>query len=363
MAMKVKWFLVLLFGARVLANEFNYLHRSAKGLMMGDAYTTLATGPATLFYNPALAVRNNLFSFYPVPVDAKIIDIIKEKEKLDRIDSENISSFADSIIGYPIHIGLAATPTLKFGWFTLTPFAIAKANIIARDRIHPVLSMDYRYDRGVCLGFGFIPFGNGRKGRSVALGFSVKHIKRQGIMGDYDVFGTTVADIISTGSTDINDIKRILGQAEGKGTGFDVGIDWRHKFPNATFAMGLSALDVADTKIKVYQGEGDLPDQQMSLNFGTSFSQKFGSLLDWTISLDIHPIRANIEFKEKIHGGLRIGIPLLDFFVGSNGGLLSYGVSFGIPILEISAGVYESRVDYMTSRRLAAYVSVLDFAF
>ena len=45
----------------------------------------------------------------------------------------------------------------------------------------------------------------------------------------------------------------------------------------------------------------------MVLNFGTSISQKLGPLFDWTLSLDIHPIGAEIDFDEKVHGGIRLG--------------------------------------------------------
>ena len=137
-------------------------------------------------------------------------------------------------------------------------------------------------------------------------------------MGFYDAFGVTVADIISTGSTELDEIKDIVGYSMGTAWGGDLGVDWRYQSKNSIFAVGFSALDITNTE---FEGEEKVSDQKMSLNFGTSLTVKPNRWVDGTVSFDLHPMGEDIDFIEKVHVGIRLGIPLLDFYAGYNAGI------------------------------------------
>ena len=63
----MKWiFLLLLLSVSVYGREDRTLGRSARGLLMGDAYTAIADDEFTLYYNPALLARHENFSFNPI---------------------------------------------------------------------------------------------------------------------------------------------------------------------------------------------------------------------------------------------------------------------------------------------------------
>ena len=55
---KVLIIAALTISAPLVKAEFKYLDRSEEGLLMGDAYTTLADDESVLFYNPAALGRN-----------------------------------------------------------------------------------------------------------------------------------------------------------------------------------------------------------------------------------------------------------------------------------------------------------------
>ena len=355
--------LALLVIRNIWGRDYVYFHRSPRGLMMGDAYTTLATGPSTLFYNPALLARNKLFAFYPLPIDIEVFNILDEEQRFEELENDDVAELANAIIGFPISLKAASAPTLKFARVALTPFAISRFNAIIRDRIHPIIDIDYRYDRGISLGLGFIPYGRSRKGWSVAFGIAFKYIKREGIIDQYDLFGVKFADLITSGSMGISEIKQDLGFSIGRGIGMDLGLDWRHQGRSSAFALGFSIQDVLDTKIEVFHGEGKLPAQQMNLSFGTSFSQKLGRFFDWAWAFDLHPLGEDIDFEYKIHGGLRLGLPILDVFVGSNAGLTSYGVAFDLFAFDVALGTYGKRAGGAEREYLALSISLLDFAF
>lgn len=341
--------------------EFNYLARSPEGLLMGDAYTTLATGAFSLFYNPALAARNKLFAFYPIPVSLGATDFVTETDKFDDLDTDETSTLADAVIGTPLHANAGIFPTIKLGWFTFTPFANATTNAVIYDNVHPVIDIDYRLDRGFATGLGYERSkGNG----SWAFGVATKYINRRGIFGQFDVFGKEFSDVVSSDGSEIDAITEGLGYTEGKGWGFDAGVDYRYTKGPGTWALGFSALDIGNTTLTKTSGDGELPDQFMSLNLGTSFS--FDTpLLSWTLSADLHPINANIDTLQKLHLGAKVGIPLLDVMVGYNGGYLSYGAGVRLFPFRLYLGFYDKEVGEnvgdLRSDRLVAYISLLDF--
>lgn len=351
----------IFFSSSLMAGEFKYLARSPQALLMGDAFTTLATGPYTLFYNPALAARNSLFAFYPLPLSGGVTDPLAYEDLSDELDTTDTATFANTLIGRPLHLSGGVHPTIKVGPITFTPFASTSADVIIFDRVHPVVDIDYRVDRGFATGVAK-DFKNGNG--SWAVGVGAKYISREAIDGKFDVFGKTFSDVISGGDTDIDTIKDALGVTKGKGWGFDFGIDYRYTKGPGTFAMGLSVLDIADTKLTLQEGTGSVPDQEMSVNFGTSFN--FDTpIFSWTVSADVHPINSSQDELQKIHLGARVGIPLIDLMVGYNGGYVSYGAGVRLWPFRLAVGFYDKEVGVeagdLKSDRIVAYISLLDF--
>lgn len=347
---------------KAFAYEFKYLQRSPEALLMGDAYTTLADGAYTLFYNPALVARNELFQFYPMPVNIGATNFFSGDIEYDDLDTNEPEDLVNSVIGVPLHIHTGAVPTVKLGWFTFTPFAIAKTDAVILNPVHPILDIDYRLDRGFSAGIGYA----GKGKNSVAVGLAVKYINRQSIFGQFDVFGKEFADIIASDTSDFNEVREALGYTQGKGVGYDFGLDWRYETGAGTFALGFSAMDIADTSFEVTEGTGTIPDQTMMIAAGTSYQFK-SMLLDWTLSADFHPINANIDNIQKIHLGAKVAIPLLSVYAGWNGGHISYGAGFNMFPFEVKIGYYGKEVGDnvgdLKSERIVAYISLLDFTF
>ena len=311
-------FLILLGGADV-ALARKYLHRSSKGLMMGDAYLTLAEGSNTLFYNPAMAVRNNLFAIYLLPIDGGLINILEESSRFKMIregGGGSLQGFTDAFIGYPLDIRGGIVPTIKFGWFTLSLFNTVSAELVIHDQTHPVLWADAAHDQGFALGFGIIPYGHGGRGQSLAVGVSVKSIKRKFIRGDYDVFGTTFVDLLDSGNLSLNKLQDLLGYSSGEGVGFDFGFDWRYKTPQRVLAFGASVLDILDTKIDRTEGKKLDLNQPMAVNLGSSYSHRWGRSVDLTLALDFQSVLVKGPLKEKLRSGITPRYSLIRLYGG-----------------------------------------------
>ncbi len=349
------------------AYEFKYLNRSPRGLLMGDAYTTLAEDSHSLFYNPALLARNDLFAFYPAPISIGATNFLAAKDKFDDLDTNNTEDFAAAVMGEPLHFQAGATPTIKLMGFGFTPFAVSTMNAILLDATHPVLDIDYRLDRGFATGFAWtIGKKKGAKGSSTAIGLAAKYINRQGIVNQFDVFGKEVADIIASDNSDFDQIRRGLGYSQGKGWGVDAGADYRYVASDTEFRAGLSFLDIGDTKITTNEGTDTLPDQQMSVNMGFSFGQ-FGEYASWVVAADLHPLNSNIQTLQKVHLGAKVKFTFFELMAGWNGGYASYGAGIDFFPFEIMVGFYDKEIGKeigdTQSKRIIAYISLFDFTF
>ncbi|GAB4024051.1 MAG: hypothetical protein Fur0010_27360 [Bdellovibrio sp.] len=335
--------------------EFMYLARSPEALMMGDAYTAVADDSYTLFYNPAVMGRHNGVTFHVLnpsfkltnPVDVNIgFDGVDVTTNLDRFQNfpSDPALITDKILGYPLYLSLGATPTIKMQNFAISLLGVSKMKFSLENAIHPMLNLDYRTDTGFIMGYGFPITGRKGKGKSAvgnttSVGVAVKRIKRAGIDETYDLFGTRLLEILNNAS-DAQAIRRQLGYSKGSAWGFDLGLDSTTTFGNSTLAFGTSLLDVGGTKFKKEEGDVDVPEQEMSLNFGSAFSQNWG-LLSYTFSFDYHnAIDPSMAIMSKTHLGFKLDLPIIDLYLGWNGGYSSLGLATDIMFMRLMVGMY-----------------------
>lgn len=345
-------FLFFISGSRA---EFMYLARSPEALMMGDAYTAIANDAYTLFYNPAAMGRHTGVTFHVFnpsfkltnPADVKIgLDGIETSTNLERFENfpSDPALIADKILGYPLYFSLGATPTIKMQHFAITLLGVSKMSFSLENAIHPMLDLDYRTDTGFIMGVGIPLAGRKTKGKAAgghttSLGVGLKRINRSGIKDTYDLFGTRLLEILNN-AADAQAIRRQLGYSKGSAWGFDMGIDSATTFGPSTIAFGASLLDIGNTKFKKEEGIADVPEQEMSLNLGTAFSQDFG-VAGYTLSFDYHnAIDPTSSVMTKTHLGFKLDLPIVDLYLGWNGGYSSLGVGVDIMFMRLMAGMY-----------------------
>ena len=207
----------------VLAQELSYISRSPKALLMGDAFTAIADDEFTLFYNPAALAKNKGVSFTLLDPSFGLTNALTELDRFKNFPSGAGAApqIANRLMDFPIYIQVGAVPTLKMGPIGFSLFADNKTSILLRNATNPMLNVNYRYDRGFIIGYAHNLIGSGAfikkekksskstaaAGQRLSIGFSVKHMNRQGIKNQFDLFGTTILSSINSGSGDINAIK------------------------------------------------------------------------------------------------------------------------------------------------------------
>ena len=359
------------------AQEVNYLARSPRALLMGDAFTAIADDEFTLFYNPAALGRNKGVSFTLLDPSFGLTDALSESDRFKNFPS-SAPAIANRIMDFPIYVQAGAFPTLKMGQFGFTLFANNKYSLVLRNATNPELDINYKYDRGFILGFahniGSGAFSSRVKkssktstsaGNRLSLGMAIKHINRQGLEGQFDLFGTTLLNKINSGSTDISALKDALGYSKGAAWGYDLGAEYTVSSGRSAFTSAISILDAFDTHYSKTEGTAKVPKQEMIVNSGVAFKQDFG-IFDYTLSADLHPITGPTDLGRKFHFGSEFSIPLITLNAGLSEGYVSYGASIKLWPIKITAGFYGVEVGShyreQEARRFILYLSLFDFS-
>ena len=363
----------------VFSREIGYIGRSPRAQLMGDAFTAVADDEYTLFYNPAALGRNKSVTLTAINPSIGGTNAIKDTDRFKDFPKSDPAAIADRILNYPVSIQASVFPGLKMGPFGFSLFASSKTNIVLRNAIHPILDADYRYDRGFIAGYAH-SFGSGAfasrakkttkqkitTGQRISIGVAVKHMNREGLNDQFDLFGTTLLNKINSGSTDIEDLKEALGYSRGKAWGVDLGAEYAVSRGRSLFTAGFSMLDIGDTRFRKTEGIGEVPKQDMTINTGAAFKQDFG-LFDYTLSADIRPLNSGDEFARKFHFGSEFSFPLITLNAGWSEGYVSYGGSIKLWPVKLTAGFYGiemgSKFREQEAKRFIVYVSLFDFSF
>lgn len=377
--MKLCLFLFLfLFSASSVAGEFNYLSRSPRGLLLGDAFTAIADDEYALFYNPASLGRHSGVSLNPINAAFGITNIVEEQDRFENFPKKDEAAIADRILGLPIYARAGTYPGLKMQHFGLSLFADSKTSLILRNAIHPQLDINYKYDRGFATGAAFnfgsgASFKKGKKndrgaiqaGKRLSIGLGLKHVRRESIDGTFSLMGTTLLRRISSGVSDVNDLKTAFGAVDGEGWGIDLGMEFSTASGNSLFTAGLVATDIGDIHFRKTEGTGKVPKQYMNVSSGVAFKQDF-KIIDYTLSADVHPLNTEMDLLQRFHFGAELGIPFVTVHSGWNGGYLSYGATVKFWPIKLTAGFYGIEVGTQykqeEAKRIIIYLSLFDFS-
>ena len=374
---KIFLILFMLINTEVFSQEINYIGRSPRAQLMGDAFTAVADDEYTLFYNPAALGRSKSVSITPLNPSFSGTNPIKDLDRFKNFPSDPVG-ISNKVLNYPLTLQLSIFPGIKMGRFGLNLFANSKTNLILRNAIHPILDIDYRYDRGFIAGyahsFGSGAFGTRAKkttklkiisGERLSVGVGVKQIRREGLKDQFDMFGTTILNKVSSGTLTLDGIKKDLGYAKGKAWGGDLGAEYALSRGNSLFTAGFSMLDIGDTRFKRTEGQVDVPDQAMTVNTGIAFKQDFG-FFDYTLSSDLRPLNNGSQFSRKYHFGSELSLPLITLNAGWSEGYVSYGGSVKLWPIKLTAGFYGIEMGrkfrQMEAKRFIVYVSLFDFS-
>lgn len=362
----------------VWAREYGSIGKSPRALLMGDAYTAVADDEYTLFYNPAAMGRNQSVSMTILNPSIGGTNTLKDQDRFSNFPKSDPVAISERILNYPLNLQASIFPNIKMAQFGFNMFATSKFNAVLRNAIHPTLNVDYRYDRGFIAGFAY-NFGKGAQssrikkssksktstGQRFSVGVGIKHVNRQGVNEQFDLFGTSLYNKVIAGNSSMDEIKRSLGYSVGKTWGADFGLEYGYSSGRSFFTAGFSVLDIGDLHFRRIEGTKKVPIQEMSVNTGIAFKQDF-TIFDYTLALDLKPLTNGETFARKFHLGSELSLPLISLMTGWSEGYLSYGVSVKFWPVKVHAGFYGVEVGNkykeQEAKRFIVYLSLFDFS-
>ena len=366
---------VLIFSTTIVRAEFNYLDRSEEGLLMGDAYTTLADDESVLFYNPAALGRNegltvqgfsllNLhwMDLFDINISAKNFKFDYGKDFIDNFPNET-DEIIQELLNRPFFFQYGLVPTIKLNSFAISFLYNTSFDMRVENAIHPEFIFKVTEDRGVVAGYAhtFGKKSRSKKGLYTSVGFAAKNLYRRGLDLRTPVLSPQFIRIFDRIDSGIKGIYKNLGYSKGQGTGFDAGVEINY-YGNkqSRWSFGASALDIGDTTFKNVEGERSLPNQKMSVNLGTSWEKKY-KLFSYALALDYSnladPYTPDLS---KIKVGLRTTFPGVQLHWGFNGGYFSWGVLIKVLTAQVKFGFYgiEMGHDFQSKAAKRAILSV-----
>lgn len=374
--MKIFLLITLFILQSTQAKEVSWLGRSVKGQLMGDAWTALSNDDGmTLFYNPASLGANYAVNFHPINAKFGVTNALSELDRFQNFPSGDAAGIADRLLGFPVFIEASTFPTLKMLHMSFSLLATSNMSLVLKNKVHPILDINYTYDRGFVTGFAFnligSDFSKGKKINSdtrLSIGYSLKHINREGLDHRFDLFGTGILDDINNGSFgSVGDIKKTFGLARGKAFGHDIGIEFATGAANSEIIFSSSILDVGTTRFKkTEKSDTDVPVQEMLWSAGMAFKQEFG-IMDYALTMDFKPINLPIPLARKFHFGVNLNLPLISFFGGWSEGYLSYGGELRLFPFALTVGFYSvelgNEFKENEGKRAFVYLSLFDASF
>ena len=319
-------------GARsVQAGELHQLYRGARTEAMGGAYTALADDEQAIFLNPAgLAGIEHLQFNYLITDFTVSSDIISTAAQASSAFSKLSGNSLNLIMGKNIYAQVQLAPTLVGPGFGFSVLADQQVALRSENKALPQITFGYQTTDGFQLAYG-TSIGKGKRGFfgdkvELRLGAAAKMLFRRG--------GYRRLSPLTLFQLSPSKAQGLIGPW-GKGYGLDLGSQLVYRAnKRLNFYAGLAMTDVGDTCF------GDGPDPIKSvLSGGFAARYDLGVIHIKTIYDQRHILQVT-DWRKKNHFGVELGLPMLSIYGGINGVYPTYGVSFDIWVLSLTAASY-----------------------
>ena len=327
------WVLAVLipfFGAE--AQITNTVVREPRSMAMGGTGVALADDDYALFHNPAgLAGQDTRrFKLLDLNLEASLDTYTTFSTAMDVFKSFKISSL-NQLMGKNIAFRTAVIPMIQLPHFAITYFADIQLALNEFNLANPTFRLGDMITHGVQAGLGWNLLHGGKKStEDLRVGVAGKVLWRKG--GYYDISTAGFLQAASGGKQCINNL---IG-AYGIGYGADLGMQYVDRVnKDSKVFFGTSVTDIANTKFS----DSHAAEIPMNISLGFGAEQRL-EIFKMKFDFDLRNITAETAFVNKTHVGAEISMPLFDIDLGLNQMNFTYGVTFDIWILRISAVSY-----------------------
>ena len=312
----------------VEAQVTNSLIRQPRTMAMGGAGIALADDEYALFQNPAglAGQESRRFRLLGLTLEASQDTYATFGTSLSAFSNFKLSTL-NTLMGKDIFIRVGVVPMITLPHFAIAYLADVQGSINQFNQANPSFLFGDRITHGVQAGMGWsLPKGR-HANEEVRFGAAAKVLWRKG--GYYEI---STAGFLQATSSSKSYIDNLVGNF-GVGYGVDFGTQYINKLDKKTSLFaGASATDIGGTKFSDSHAQA-IP---MNLGFGVGAKKQLDAFT-LKVDADLRNLTQETAFVNKTHFGTELSMSLLDFYFGLNQMNLTFGASFDLWILRVSA--------------------------
>jgi hypothetical protein len=327
------------------AKEIFEYQRPVRAYGAGGVHLPWAKETDAVLWNPALLGENTAIAWETFDLGAganglELYNLMKTVQSSGCTGSTCFSQY----YGKPIHAGFHLKSAFVVPKFGVTGFNLSSLSGILNNPAFPTFTMTFLNDYGVAAGFG------ANVGEGLYFGATVKRISRWG--GTQDLSLSTVL----SGAQDI------AGNFNQRGTGYgmDASLMYRSKsFGLQKITTVLHWQDIGSTSYVANADSSAAPARTKD-----NLSLGIGHELDLP-GLDV---RSGIEYRnitlqgeqvsKKLHLGVELGLPLVDFRLGVNQGYPTYGAGLSFLFMDLDIASYTEEAGVYPGQNPSARLGV-----
>lgn len=320
-----------------IAGYYPTLYTATRADSMGGAFVAVADDEEAIFMNPAGLAGIKGFSFNYAPVD---LELSKDTVLAGLSGATAVSSLSgnslNAFMGKDMYTSAQFAPSLVMPNFGISLISNGQFQLLEQNVANPNFALGYQITNGVQAAFGYSVLPKRYRMKSdLRVGVAVKMLWRQG--GYYDL---GFLQLLQFTQDPQGQLHSMIGPYS-QGIGVDVGTQYLYTVnKNLTLSTALVMTDVGDT---TFSNPLDQPiKSNMTLGFAATYKLK---RIKFIADFDYQHILQDMDTASKTHMGLEMQIPFINLDCGMDQMQFTYGASFDIWILRISAASYAQQLD------------------
>lgn len=324
--------LAFLAPAGASAGYYPTLYTATRANSMGGAFVAVADDEEAIFMNPAglAGVKGVTFTYAAADVELSTDTLLAGLQGATALSNPSGNTL-NAFMGKDIYSSVQFAPSLIMPNFGVSLISNGQFQLVEQNVANPNINLGYQITNGVQAAMGFSVLPKRLRSKSdLRVGVAVKMLWRQGGYHDLDFL-----EMLSLTQDPVDQLHAMNGPYS-LGVGVDVGTQYQYTVSkNLTLGAALVMTNVGDTS---FANPADQPiKSNMTAGLAATYKlRKIKAILDF----DYQHILQDMDFGSKTHVGLELQVPFINLDCGLDQMNLTYGASFDIWILRISAASY-----------------------
>jgi hypothetical protein len=314
-------------------DDLREFYRGTRAVGMGGAFTAVADDEQAIFFNPAglAGIKGFTFNYAAVDIEASQ-DIYTSFSAFTQLGGGGFSvATLNQLMGKRILARAQVAPSLVMKNFGIAPIVDGLVSFNESNQTYPKINFGYQFTNGIQAAYGFSL--TGRKKRAsrhdFRVGLAGKLLFRRGGYRDFQFY-----EILAL----TQDYYQLLTGVGNYGMGYGGDIGTQYLFtPNkrVTLAAGLAFTDIGDTAFASPQADPI----KSNLSVGLAATYQLPRM-KFTLAWDQRHLLQDSNFAKRNHVGVEAQFPFISLFGGVYQLSLTYGASFDIWVMRITAASY-----------------------